>query len=152
MAVIRNDQIFVANAGDSRCVVKEGSGLEDEKEIILKAGGFIHAGPVNGSLNLARSIDLSPFEIFYVSVVNHLDQKLGLLRRPVYIFTSNICLQVEPSHEDEFIVIACDEVWNYINPSNSVNEKAGPEKASNEKAVVNEGNAGETIDEPDGAE
>ncbi|KAG6485865.1 hypothetical protein ZIOFF_054432 [Zingiber officinale] len=83
MAVIRNDQIFVANAGDSRCVVKEGSGLEDEKEIILKAGGFIHAGPVNGSLNLARSIDLSPFEIFYV----------------------------EPSHEDEFIVIACDEVW-----------------------------------------
>lgn len=30
--------------------------LEVEKERILKAGGFIHAGRVNGSLNLARAI------------------------------------------------------------------------------------------------
>lgn len=30
--------------------------LEAEKERILKAGGFIHAGRVNGSLNLARAI------------------------------------------------------------------------------------------------
>lgn len=30
--------------------------LEIEKERILKAGGFIHAGRVNGSLNLARAI------------------------------------------------------------------------------------------------
>ncbi|KAJ6733471.1 PROTEIN PHOSPHATASE 2C [Salix koriyanagi] len=30
--------------------------LEAEKERILKAGGFIHAGRVNGCLNLARAI------------------------------------------------------------------------------------------------
>jgi protein phosphatase 1G len=30
--------------------------LEIEKERILKAGGFIHAGRINGSLNLARAI------------------------------------------------------------------------------------------------
>ena len=30
--------------------------LEAEKERILKAGGFIHAGRINGSLNLARAI------------------------------------------------------------------------------------------------
>lgn len=30
--------------------------LEAEKDRILKAGGFIHAGRVNGSLNLARAI------------------------------------------------------------------------------------------------
>ena len=30
--------------------------LEVERERILKAGGFIHAGRVNGSLNLARAI------------------------------------------------------------------------------------------------
>lgn len=40
--------------------------LEIEKERILKAGGFIHAGWVNGSLNLARAIgnflfDREPF-------------------------------------------------------------------------------------------
>lgn len=32
--------------------------LEVEKERILKAGGFIHAGRVNGSLNLARAIGM----------------------------------------------------------------------------------------------
>lgn len=32
--------------------------LEVEKERILKAGGFIHAGRVNGSLNLARAIGI----------------------------------------------------------------------------------------------
>ena len=30
--------------------------LEAEKEGILKAGGFIHVGRVNGSLNFARAI------------------------------------------------------------------------------------------------
>lgn len=30
--------------------------LEIERDRILKAGGFIHAGRVNGSLNLARAI------------------------------------------------------------------------------------------------
>lgn len=34
--------------------------LEVEKERILKAGGFIHAGRVNGSLNLARAIGILP--------------------------------------------------------------------------------------------
>ena len=34
--------------------------LEAEKERILKAGGFIHAGRVNGSLNLARAIGNLP--------------------------------------------------------------------------------------------
>lgn len=32
--------------------------LEAERERILKAGGFIHAGRVNGSLNLARAIGM----------------------------------------------------------------------------------------------
>lgn len=32
--------------------------LEVERERILKAGGFIHAGRVNGSLNLARAIGI----------------------------------------------------------------------------------------------
>ncbi|KAA3458073.1 putative protein phosphatase 2C 60 isoform X1 [Gossypium australe] len=67
VAVIRNNQLIVANAGDSRCVIsRKGQAynlskdhkpdLEVEKERILKAGGFIHAGRVNGSLNLARAI------------------------------------------------------------------------------------------------
>ncbi|KAE7997217.1 hypothetical protein FH972_001870 [Carpinus fangiana] len=67
VAIIRNNQLLVANAGDSRCVIsKKGQAynlstdhkpnLEIEKERILKAGGFIQYGRVNGSLNLARAI------------------------------------------------------------------------------------------------
>lgn len=32
--------------------------LDTEKERIIKAGGFIHAGRVNGSLSLARAIGI----------------------------------------------------------------------------------------------
>ncbi|EPS61602.1 hypothetical protein M569_13193, partial [Genlisea aurea] len=67
VAVIRENYLVVANAGDSRCVISRNGqaynlsrdhkpDLEAERERILKAGGFIHAGRVNGSLNLARAI------------------------------------------------------------------------------------------------
>ncbi|KAL2326011.1 hypothetical protein Fmac_025069 [Flemingia macrophylla] len=67
VAVIRGKKLFVANAGDSRCVLsRKGQApnlskdhkpdLEAEKDRILKAGGFIQVGRVNGSLNLARAI------------------------------------------------------------------------------------------------
>lgn len=32
----------------------------------MKAGGFIHAGRVNGSLNLARAIGIYAFNIFFL--------------------------------------------------------------------------------------
>lgn len=35
--------------------------IENEKERILKAGGFIQVGRVNGSLNLARAIGTKIF-------------------------------------------------------------------------------------------
>ncbi|KAL2344179.1 hypothetical protein Fmac_005464 [Flemingia macrophylla] len=67
VAVIRGKKLVVANAGDSRCVLsRKGQAhnlskdhkpdLEAEKDRILKAGGFIQVGRVNGSLNLARAI------------------------------------------------------------------------------------------------
>lgn len=42
--------------------------LEVEKERILKAGGFIHAGRVNGSLNLARAIGILPTCMWFVNL------------------------------------------------------------------------------------
>lgn len=44
--------------------------LEVERERILKAGGFIHAGRVNGSLNLARAIGTNL--LLYVLIVKAL--------------------------------------------------------------------------------
>ncbi|GJY69828.1 acyl transferase/acyl hydrolase/lysophospholipase, partial [Tanacetum coccineum] len=65
--IMRGNQLVVANVGDSRCVIsRKGEaynlsrdhkpGLEVDRDRILKAGGFIHAGRVNGSLNLTRAI------------------------------------------------------------------------------------------------
>ncbi|XP_074570809.1 putative protein phosphatase 2C 11 [Curcuma longa] len=112
VAVIRNNQLFVANAGDSRCVLsRKGQavslstdhkpGLEDEKERILKAGGFIHAGRVNGTLNLARAIGDMEFK------------QNKFLPAEKQILTCNPDINiVELSDDDEFIVIACDGVWD----------------------------------------
>ncbi|XP_027775121.1 probable protein phosphatase 2C 60 [Solanum pennellii] len=67
VAILRENQLVVSNAGDSRCVIsRKGQAynlsrdhkpeLEVERERILKTSGFIHAGRVNGSLNHARAI------------------------------------------------------------------------------------------------
>ncbi|KAI8529363.1 hypothetical protein RHMOL_Rhmol12G0219700 [Rhododendron molle] len=70
VAIIRNNQLLVANAGDSRCVIsRKGQAynltrdhkpnLAAEKDRILKAGGFVRYGVygrVNWTLNLSRSI------------------------------------------------------------------------------------------------
>ena len=68
MAVLRGKQLYVANAGDSRCVVcRDGNAVdmsidhkpEDEPEQtrINKAGGKVtFDGRVNGGLNLSRAL------------------------------------------------------------------------------------------------
>ncbi|XVE71273.1 hypothetical protein DITRI_Ditri10aG0137800 [Diplodiscus trichospermus] len=112
VAVVRNNQLFVANAGDSRCVIsRKGQAynlsrdhkpdLEAEKERILKAGGFIHAGRVNGSLNLARAIGDMEFK------------QNKFLPVEKQIVTANPDINtVELCDDDDFIVLACDGVWD----------------------------------------
>jgi len=68
MALLVDDKLYVANAGDSRCVVSvEGKAHdmskdhkpEDEPELkrINKAGGRVSSdGRVNGGLNLSRAL------------------------------------------------------------------------------------------------
>ncbi|CAL2233528.1 unnamed protein product [Prunus armeniaca] len=103
VAILRNNQLVVANAGDSRCVIsRKGQAynlsrdhkpdLELEKERILKAGGFIHAGRVNGSLNLARAIGDMEFK----------QNKFLPAEKQI----------VELCDDDEFIVLACDGIWD----------------------------------------
>ncbi|XP_028105422.1 probable protein phosphatase 2C 60 isoform X2 [Camellia sinensis] len=112
VAVIKNSQLVVANAGDSRCVIsRKGQAynlsrdhkpdLEAERERILKAGGFIHAGRVNGSLNLARAIGDMEFK------------QNKFLPAEKQIVTANPDINtVELCDDDEFIVLACDGIWD----------------------------------------
>ncbi|TYI26650.1 hypothetical protein ES332_A05G127100v1 [Gossypium tomentosum] len=75
--------------------------LELEKDRILKAGGFIQVGRVNGSLNLARAIGDAEFKQ---------NKSLPAERQ---IVTANPDINtVEICDDDEFLVLACDGIWD----------------------------------------
>nr|XP_043637733.1 probable protein phosphatase 2C 60 [Erigeron canadensis]XP_043637734.1 probable protein phosphatase 2C 60 [Erigeron canadensis] len=112
VAIIRNDQLVVANSGDSRCVIsRKGQAhnlskdhkpnLDSEKERIKKAGGFIHAGRVNGTLNLTRAIG---------DVGMKKDKSLPAESQ---ILTANPDINtVELCEDDDFLVLASDGIWD----------------------------------------
>lgn len=68
MALLRGNKLYVANAGDSRCVLsRKGRAVplsadhkpedEPERSRIERAGGVVTGdGRVNGGLNLSRAI------------------------------------------------------------------------------------------------
>jgi protein phosphatase 1G len=67
VAVVVGNNLYVANAGDSRCVLCHGARTmalttdhkptnPDEEKRINEAGGFVTEGRVNGCLNLSRAI------------------------------------------------------------------------------------------------
>ncbi|KAM0871694.1 hypothetical protein ACQ4PT_039219 [Festuca glaucescens] len=112
VAIIRNDQLVVANAGDSRCVISRKGQAQDlsrdhkpdlpaERERIQHAGGFVVAGRVNGSLNLSRAI-------------GDMEMKNNL-RFPAdrqIVSAEPEVNTVQLSDDDEFIVLACDGIWD----------------------------------------
>uniref|UniRef100_A0A5B7BF46 PPM-type phosphatase domain-containing protein n=1 Tax=Davidia involucrata TaxID=16924 RepID=A0A5B7BF46_DAVIN len=112
VAIIRNNQLVVANAGDSRCVLsRKGQAcnlstdhkpdLEAEKERIEKAGGFVQCGRVNGSLNLARAIGDS-----------ELKQNKSLPAEKQIVTANPDINTVELCNDDDFLVLACDGIWD----------------------------------------
>ncbi|KAH7444971.1 hypothetical protein KP509_02G100100 [Ceratopteris richardii] len=112
VALLQNDKIVVANAGDSRCVLSKGGKaidlstdhkpcLEAERDRVTQAGGFIYAGRINGTLNLARAIgDVEFKQNKYLSP----DKQIVTAWPEIQI--------VERTEEDEFLVLACDGIWD----------------------------------------
>ncbi|KEF61253.1 protein phosphatase [Exophiala aquamarina CBS 119918] len=112
VGVISRDKIWVANAGDSRSVLGvKGRAKplsfdhkpqnEGEKARISAAGGFVDFGRVNGNLALSRAI--GDFE-FKKSADLSPEQQI------VTAFPDVITHEV--SSDDEFLVIACDGIWD----------------------------------------
>ncbi|KAI7724978.1 hypothetical protein M8C21_011199 [Ambrosia artemisiifolia] len=112
VAIIRNNQLVVANAGDSRCVISRKGQAYDlstdhkpqlpvEKERIYKAGGYVQFGRVNGSINLARAI-------------GDMELKRDKTLPPEnQILTANPDINtVELCQDDDFLVLACDGIWD----------------------------------------
>ena len=67
MALLTKTEIYVANAGDTRCVLaSKGKSkdlstdhkpdLPDEKRRVQRAGGFVEEGRVNGIIAVSRAI------------------------------------------------------------------------------------------------
>ncbi|KAJ8473347.1 hypothetical protein ONZ51_g7926 [Trametes cubensis] len=119
--VTKEGKIYVANAGDSRSVISikgEAKQLsfdhkpqnEKEKNRIVAAGGYIEYGRVNGNLALARA--LGDFDY----------KKNASLSPEAQIITSDPeVIEHTITAEDEFVIIACDGIWDCLSSQQAVN-------------------------------
>jgi protein phosphatase 2C family protein 2/3 len=118
--ITRDDRIYVANAGDSRSVIGVKGEVkplsfdhkptsDTEKARISGAGGYIEYGRVNGNLALSRA--LGDFEF----------KKNYSLGPEAQIITSDpdvTCHQI--TEDDEFLVLACDGIWDCLSSQQAV--------------------------------
>lgn len=116
VALLRGNQLYVANAGDSRCVVcRDGKAVdmsfdhkpEDKLEMnrVINAGGTVtRDGRVNGGLNLSRAIGDHAYKQ---------NKKLSDREQMITALPDIKILTIDPA-EDEFMVLACDGIWNFM--------------------------------------
>ncbi|XP_012256967.1 probable protein phosphatase CG10417 [Athalia rosae] len=122
VAVLAGRELYVANAGDSRCVLcRNGQAVElsldhkpeDEPEMqrINKAGGKVTAdGRVNGGLNLSRALG----DHAYKQNMDLLPQEQMISAEP------DIRKATINPEQDEFMVLACDGIWNFMSSQDVV--------------------------------
>lgn len=117
VTLISEEAIVVANAGDSRAVLcRAGQAValsydhkpnqDIERNRIVSAGGFVtdmHGQHrVNGNLNLSRAIG----DLKYKSIKDLAAKDQIITAEP------DILIQSRDKEKDEFIIIACDGVWD----------------------------------------
>ena len=119
-AMVLGNQLVVANAGDSRCVLsRSGKAIaltedhkptnDEEFDRICKAGGFVADGRVNGSLNLSRALG----DLDYKSV--------SALPPEAQMVTANPEIRsIELTPDDEFLILACDGIWDVLTNQEAV--------------------------------
>ncbi|KAF9461255.1 phosphatase 2C-domain-containing protein [Collybia nuda] len=103
--------LYSANAGDARGVLcragkavrltydHKGSDKQEAKRI-TDAGGFVMSGRVNGVLAVTRSLGDSSMKEFVVGAP--------------YTTETELC------DEDEFLILACDGLWDVTNDQNAI--------------------------------
>ena len=120
VALITKSEIYVANAGDSRCVLsKKGSAValsEDHKPDLLtemkrieEAGGSVIENRVNGGINLSRSF-------------GDIDYKLNPKRtaeEQMVIASPDVAAEKIDS-DAEFLILACDGIWECMSSQEAV--------------------------------
>eukprot|EP00906_Rhabdomonas_costata_P021573 RCo031304 len=114
VVLVTDTEIYCGNAGDSRCVLcRDGKPVplsqdhkpnnETELKRIQQAGSFVSSGRVNGNLALSRAI--GDFDFKQNKSIPAADQAISA--KPDVIVH-----KLTP--EDEFLVLACDGVWDVM--------------------------------------
>ncbi|CAG9783837.1 unnamed protein product [Diatraea saccharalis] len=116
VALLRGNELYVANAGDSRCIIcREGKAIDmsidhkpedaPELERITKAGGKVsNDGRINGGLNLSRAIGDHSYK---------LNKDLDAKEQMITALPDVKTLTIDPT-KDQFMVLACDGIWNFM--------------------------------------
>lgn len=117
VALLRdNKKLYVANAGDSRCVVcRDGKAVEMsfdhkpeddiERERVEKAGGVVTKdGRINNGLNLSRAIGDHTYKQ---------NKELTLSEQMITSLPDVLTLDIDAA-KDKFMVLACDGIWNFM--------------------------------------
>ena len=121
VVLVADKKIYCANAGDSRSVISVAGKAhqlsedhkpdnDDEKNRIEKAGGYVMAGRTNGVLSLSRAI-------------GDFDYKDMTKDPKEHIITAFPEVSIRDLTDDtEFIICACDGIWDCLNPQESVDK------------------------------
>jgi serine/threonine protein phosphatase PrpC len=119
VVLIKDGNLVVANAGDSRAVLGRGGSavelsedhkpdLPTERERIIRAGGSIEDGRVMGNINLSRS--LGDFE--------YKDVRRPPSEQMISAVPDTRCIPLKA--EDDFVILACDGIWDMLTSEQAV--------------------------------
>nr|CCC89542.1 putative protein phosphatase 2C [Trypanosoma congolense IL3000] len=114
------NHLYCSNVGDSRAVMCRGGvpfplsedhkpTLPKERERIKKAGCFVQNGRVNGVLSLSRALGDFSFK----------DQGLKPEEQAISPVPDVVHVTLTP--QDEFVIIACDGVWEKLSNKKVIN-------------------------------
>eukprot|EP00359_Climacostomum_virens_P002702 CAMPEP_0204905606 /NCGR_PEP_ID=MMETSP1397-20131031/5513_1 /ASSEMBLY_ACC=CAM_ASM_000891 /TAXON_ID=49980 /ORGANISM="Climacostomum Climacostomum virens, Strain Stock W-24" /LENGTH=261 /DNA_ID=CAMNT_0052074503 /DNA_START=98 /DNA_END=883 /DNA_ORIENTATION=+ len=119
VVLIKDGNLVVANAGDSRAVLGRNGGavelsedhkpdLPTEKERIVRAGGCVEEGRVMGNINLSRSI--GDFE--------YKDARRPPSEQMISAVPDTRCIPL--TSQDDFVILACDGIWDMMTSEQAV--------------------------------
>ena len=115
-ALISPNYFFFANCGDSRAVLSRGGNddfatkdhkpsIPEERNRLLKAGGTVMSQRVNGSWAVSRA--LGDFDYKQAIDIGPCEQLVSP--------EPEITIKERDNELDEFLVLACDGVWDVMN-------------------------------------
>ncbi|KXJ23938.1 putative protein phosphatase 2C T23F11.1 [Exaiptasia diaphana] len=114
VVVIKNNKVYCANVGDSRCIASRRGAVEqlsydhkpsneEETRRIIAAGGWVEFNRVNGNLALSRALGDFCFKR---------NDKKSPEEQIVTAMPDVITKEITPDYE--FIILACDGIWDVL--------------------------------------